>query len=159
MLMASKTMAARIERAECGTVLEFAAQAAARGTDVLVHPIGGGAAVFAGPGQPFNKTAGLGFVGPLDEEALAGVERAFDARGAEIRVELSTLADPAVGRLLTRRGFELSGYEHVLGIALDADLLDRLERECDADRAADVAISRAAPDEQRVWIETVADGF
>src|SRR5262245_34630473 len=51
MLMASTTMAARIERAECGTVLDFAAQARARGVDVLVHHIGGGAAVFAGPGQ------------------------------------------------------------------------------------------------------------
>src|SRR4051812_6829726 len=86
MLMASTTMAARIERAECGTVLDFAGHARERGIEVLIHQIGGGAAVFAGPGQPFNKAAGLGFAGPIDADALAAMERAFDARGAEIRV-------------------------------------------------------------------------
>ena len=118
MLMASTTMAARIERAECGTVLDFATEAQRRGGDVLIHHIGGGVAVFAGPGQPFNKAIGLGFAGAIEPAAFEEMERAFDARGAEIRVELATLADPSVGRSLTQRGYELVGYENVLGLGL-----------------------------------------
>jgi len=114
-------MAARIERAECQTVLAFAAALAARGTPVMITEIGGTSAVFAGPGQPINKLAGLGFAA-IDEDALARIERAYDEQHAEIRVELATLADPEAGLLLTRRGYELAGYENVLGLALDGAL-------------------------------------
>src|SRR5258708_17468401 len=110
MLMASRTMAARIERAESETVLAFAARLQARGIDVLTRNIGGTTAVFAGPGQPINKLAGLGFAAPIEADALAQVEGAYDAREAELRVELATLADPEAGVLLTRRGYELVGY-------------------------------------------------
>jgi GNAT superfamily N-acetyltransferase len=159
MLMASTTMAARIERAECGTVLDFASQAKTRGSDVLIHHIGGGAAVFAGPGQPFNKAAGLGFAGAIEPDALAAMERAFDARGAEIRVELATLADPSVARLLTQRGYELVGYENVLGLALTPAIVEELAAAHAADRERGVLVAPAAPHEMRLWIETVTDGF
>src|SRR6188472_4227566 len=44
MLMASRTVAARIERAECETVLGFATRLQARGTDVLIREIAGASA-------------------------------------------------------------------------------------------------------------------
>ena len=157
--MASKTLAARVERAECRTVLAFATQAKARGADVMIQDIGGTSAVFAAPGHPSNKLAGLGFAAPIDEDALARVERAYDAREAELRVELATLADPAVGLLLTRRGYELAGYENALGLPLSDDLMDGLQLAQDADVARGVIVVRAAADETRAWIETVADGF
>src|SRR6185369_14594957 len=102
--------------------------------------------------------AGLGFA-PIDEDALARVERAYDARNAELRVELATLADPSAGILLTRRGYELAGYENVLGLALEDGLVDRLTPARDADIARGVIVTRAGADETRPWIETVADGF
>jgi GNAT superfamily N-acetyltransferase len=152
-------MAARIERAECRTVLAFAAEVGSRGADVMIHEIGGASAVFGGPGQPFNKLAGLGFAEPLDPDAMSRVERAYDEREAELRVELSTLADPSVGILLTRRGYELVGYENVLGLPLDASLQDRLQIAAAADAARGVIVSRAGADETATWIETVTDGF
>ncbi len=152
-------MAARIERAECRTVLAFAAELKARGADVMIEEIGGASAVFAGPGQPFNKLAGLGFAAPIDEDAIARIERAYDARQAELRVELSTLADPPVGALLTRRGYELAGYENLLGLALGPDVVDDLQRACDADAARGVIVARAGAGETSGWIETVTDGF
>jgi ribosomal protein S18 acetylase RimI-like enzyme len=158
MLTATRTMAARIETAERGTVLDFASLARASGRDVMVHDLGGGAAVFGGPNQPFNKIIGLGFEGPLDEAALAEVERAYDARQAEMRVELATLADPPVGALLTRRGFALAGYENVLGLALDAVVVDSLTLAREADAVRGVIVSRVDGD-PLTWIETVADGF
>jgi GNAT superfamily N-acetyltransferase len=159
MLTATTALAARIERAECETVLAFATRLQSRGTDVMIRPIAGGSAVFAGPGQPINKLAGLGFSGPIDEPALAAIEREYDERAAELRVELATLADPSVGRLLTRRGYELAGYENVLGLALDGSVIDGLTPAREADVARGVVVSPAGPDETRVWIETVADGF
>jgi hypothetical protein len=157
MLMASRTMAARIERAEWQTVLAFAAALQAGGTDVMIHEIGGTSTVFAGPGQPINKLAGLGFA-EIDVDALARIERAYDERGAELRVELSTLADPAAALLLTRRGYELVGYENVLGLELNGATAARLVRETEADTTR-VTVSRAGEHERRAWIETVADGF
>src|SRR4029453_12949189 len=65
-LIATTTLAARLERAEADTACAFARSAAAGGADVLEHPIGGTVAVYGGPGQPFNKVAGLGFA-PVDE--------------------------------------------------------------------------------------------
>ena len=152
-------MAARIERAECETVLAFAARAQTRGRDVMIDEIGGTSAVFAGPGQPINKLAGLGFA-PIDADVLAAVERAYDARQAELRVELATLADPEAGILLSRRGYELVGYENVLGLALTSgDLVSELARATRADAAGGVVVSRVDDSATRVWIETVADGF
>src|SRR5687768_348301 len=95
MLCATTTMAARIERAEAGVAREFAERARARGRDVLIEAIGGTTAVYGGPGEPFNKVAGLGFAPGVDETSLARLEAAYDARGAEIRVEQASLADPA----------------------------------------------------------------
>ena len=152
-------MAARIERAECETVLAFAAALRARGRDVLIQEIGGASAVFAGPGQPINKLAGLGFAASVEDDALSTVERAYDARHAELRVELATLADPGVGTLLTRRAYELIGYENVLGLPLGGEIVDRLARAYEADVARGVSVSRPREDETRPWIETVADGF
>ena len=125
MLFATATLAARIERAEYLLAREFAERARARRADVLIAPIGGAAAIFGGPDQPFNKVAGLGFVEPIDEAVLSSVERDFDARAAPVRVELSTLADPAVAPLLTGRGYSLTGFENVLGLELTPELVAR----------------------------------
>jgi GNAT superfamily N-acetyltransferase len=157
MLFATSTLAARLERAECETVLDFALQARSRGRTVIIEHFGGGVAVYGGPGQPFNKVAGLGFDGPVSEDAVAGVEAAFDAVGAEIRVELATLADPAIATMLARRGYVLIGHENVLGFALTPERV----REFDAAVAAarEIVVSRADANELRLWRDTVIAGF
>ena len=159
MLFATTTVAARIERAEAGVVRDFAERARAAGKDVLIEPVGGTHAVFGGPGEPFNKVVGLGLNGPVDESALARLEAIYDARGAEIRVEQCTLADPSVSILLTRRGYELIGYENVLGLALTPALTSALSDAVGADAAAGITITRARPDQGRLWIDTAIDGF
>jgi len=158
MLFVTTTAAARIERAEAAVARDFGLQARARGTEVLIEAIGGTSAVYGGPGQPFSKVVGLGFA-PLDEAELAAVEAEYDARGGEIRVEQATLADPAVASLLTRRGYELIGYENVLGLELTAAARDAFARACDADAARGLRIGPATDGELRTWIETVAEGF
>src|SRR4051812_37156835 len=84
MLFATSSLAARIERAECAMAVAFGELAKRRRADALVAPVGGAAAVYGGPAEPFNKLAGLGFA-PLDESVLADVEREFDARDAPLQ--------------------------------------------------------------------------
>lgn len=152
-------MAARIERAEAGVAREFAERARAGGRDVLIEPIGGTTAVYGGPGEPFNKVAGLGFAPGVDEVSLARLEAAYDARDAEIRVEQSTLADPAVATLLTRRGYELIGYENVLGLELTAAPIEEMSRAREEDARRGIEITLAGRDQLPLWIETAIDGF
>jgi hypothetical protein len=118
-LFGSVELAARIERAEA-RFMNDGADAVRTRVATLVLPIAGGVATWAGEGSPFNKVAGLGFGGLPDEAELQAVETAFDDRRAPVQVELSNLAEPAVGALLTRRGYRLTGFENVLGLRLPA---------------------------------------
>jgi GNAT superfamily N-acetyltransferase len=158
-LFATATLAARIERAECQIAIDFGDCARARRDDVLVTPIGGAAAVFAGPGAPCNKLAGLGFGAALDENALAALEAAFDARDAAVRVELSSLADPNVAHTLTRRGYSLVGFENVLGLDLASDVVARLSDGVDADRARGLTVDSVPAQDLGSWVHVVTTGF
>jgi GNAT superfamily N-acetyltransferase len=159
MLFATATLAARIERAECRMASDFGECARRRRNDVLVEPIGGAAAVFAGPGAPCNKLAGLGFGTPIDEDALSAIERAFDARESPIRVELSAMADPSVASTLGQRGYGLVGFENVLGLDLTPDVVESLTSAVDADRRNGLTATAASSDQLPTWIHIVTTGF
>jgi GNAT superfamily N-acetyltransferase len=122
-LFCGTELAERLERVEARFMAKATeATIARRGDQVaFARAIAGGTATFAEPDSPFNKVAGLGFAGVPATDELANVEQAFHDLGAPVQVELSTLADPAVGQFLTDRGYRLAGYENVLGISL-ADL-------------------------------------
>ncbi|MDH6553910.1 GNAT superfamily N-acetyltransferase [Streptomyces sp. SAI-117] len=146
-------LARRIERVEAH-LMAAAAEAARlrRGDDVgFVRWVAGAVAAFAEDDSPFNKIAGLGFAGMPEAAALAEIERAFADRGAPVQAEISELADPAVGTLLTARGYRLESFENVLGLALDGT----------HERATHPRIEvRVARDEEfEAWLDVVADGF
>jgi ribosomal protein S18 acetylase RimI-like enzyme len=156
MLIATTTLAARLERAEASTAAAFGRAGTHAESELLVEAIGGGTAVYGGPGKPFNKIAGLGFA-PLDEGELARLEANYDARGGEMRVELSSLADNAVAAMLTRRGFTLAGYENVLGLPLTPDAVAVLARERVDDLERGILV--APVKHTREWIVLVTEGF
>ena len=121
-MFADATLAARIDKAE-SRLTSGAAEAirdAGLQKRVMIIPIAGGKAVYAGPAAPMNKLIGLGFDGPLDLSVLNEVEREWRDRTEPVRVELSILADPAVGETMTQRGYRLHGFENVLGRSLKA---------------------------------------
>src|SRR3954468_9403577 len=118
---ATTALARRIERAEA-TLITGMGQSVSRrlgSSQVVVAEIGTAAAVMPGPGSQLSKVAGLGFE-PLDDAALAHVEREFARFGTPVRVELSSLADPATSKVLSRRGYALCGFENVLGLLLSS---------------------------------------
>jgi ribosomal protein S18 acetylase RimI-like enzyme len=157
-LFATASLARRIERAE-STLISEGALAAARRLDrarMIVAPVAGGVAVFTETGSPFNKFAGLGFEGVPEIAQLEGLEQEYEKRGSPLQVELASLAEPAVGRLLTRRGYELVGYENVLGLPLTPEALANVPA---AAPDSGVTVAAAGPDDGLVWIKTVTEGF
>ncbi|MFJ9118893.1 GNAT family N-acetyltransferase [Streptomyces sp. NPDC102394] len=146
-------LAERIERAEA-QLMTAAAEAARlrRGDDAgFVLRVAGAVATFAEDDSPFNKIAGLGFDGVPDAAVLDRIERAFADRGAAVQAEVAHLADPAIGALLTDRGYRLTSFENVLGLALD----DTFERATPP--GIEVRVCRE--DEFDAWLDAVADGF
>jgi GNAT superfamily N-acetyltransferase len=143
-------LAERVERAEA-QLIAGASEAARRraGTAGLVIPIAGGVASFAEEGSPFNKVAGLGFGGVPGAAALDEIERAFAASGAPVQIELAHLADPAIGALLTGRGYRLVSFENVLGRALTG--------EAERVTPAGVEVRPSGDDELETWLEVVVD--
>src|SRR5215470_9199256 len=114
------SLAERIERAEVGLIAGASDAARRRRPEAggFAIPVAGGLATFAEDASPFNKVAGLGFGGTPGAKTLDEVERAFAARGAPVQVELAHLADPAIGALLTGRGYRLVSFENVLGLPI-----------------------------------------
>lgn len=154
MLFPSTEVAARIERAAARLVADCTRAAARRRPHVetMVLPIAGGVATYAGPGSPFDKVVGLGFAGPVDEAELAAIEQAFARHGAPLQIELSCLAEPSIGRMLTMRGgYVLVGFENVLGRALAPDE--------PSPTGIDAVISPSGPEERPAWLDAVVTGF
>ena len=151
-LFCDTALAERIERVEAELIASASDAADRRTTDNagFVIPIAGGVATFAEDGSPFNKVAGLGFGGMPSAAALDEIERAFAARGAPVQIELAHLADPAIGALLTERGYRLVSFENVLGLAL--------EGEPEPVTPPGIDVRPSADDEFEAWLDVVADG-
>jgi GNAT superfamily N-acetyltransferase len=153
-MFADSSLAARIDRAEMRLSMSIAETVARRDPSarVLVSPIAGGHAVFAGPGGPANKAIGIGFGAAIDEAALEAIEQQWRERGEPMRFELSTLADASVAPLLTARGYRLTGFENVSGRAIgEADTVPSLP--------AGVTIEDVPADDYREWLDTTLDAF
>jgi ribosomal protein S18 acetylase RimI-like enzyme len=152
-LFCDAALAERIERAEAQLVARASEAARGRGADAagFVIPVAGGVASFAEEDSPFNKVAGLGFGGVPDAAALDEIERAFAARGAPVQVELAHLVDPALGVLLTERGYRLVSFENVLGRSLTG--------EAEPVRPPGVEVRRSGDDEFDAWLDVVVDAF
>jgi ribosomal protein S18 acetylase RimI-like enzyme len=156
-LFAPATLAGRIEHAESTLIADGARASAARvgPQQAFVIVVCGGAAAYAGAGSPFNKVAGLGFAGVPGDAELEEIEREFAARGASVQIEISTLADPAVARRLTRRGYELVGFENVLGLLLTG-VPAQLSQSNAVEELSIVAVDR---DRQQAWRDAVVTAF
>ncbi len=151
MVFCSVEMAARIERAECQLLVDACQNVARRLGSILATPIAGGFAAFTEPDSPLNKVTGLGFAGAFDEAAWVAIEAAHAERQAPVQVELATLAEPGIARLLTQRGFELVSVENVLGRSLPIEGSDQT--------FPDLRITQATAVEHELWLELLITGF
>lgn len=150
-LFCDTALAARIEQAEADLIARCSEAASRRaGSDGFVIPVAGGVASFAEEGSPYNKVAGLGFGGVPDPAELDDIERAFAGRGSPAQVELAHLSDPAIGALLSARGYHLESFENVLGRALTGGI-ERVT-------PPGIEIRPSGDDEFAAWLDVVAEG-
>jgi hypothetical protein len=149
-LFCDVALAERIERAEVQLITASSDAARRRRGDAIgfATPLAGGVASFAEADSPFNKVAGLGFAGVPAPNDLDEVERAFAAYGAPVQVEVANLADPAVGEVLTARGYRLVSFENVLGRRLDVAV--------EPVTPPGVEVRRSRDDEFDTWLDVVA---
>jgi GNAT superfamily N-acetyltransferase len=153
-LFCDAAMAQRIEQAEAQLIVKASEAARRRRADDVgfVIPIAGGVAGFAEAGSPFNKVAGLGFGGVPRLETLDEIERAYAVLGAPVQVELANLADPAIGALLTERGYRLILFDNVLGLVLLGGEPERVT-------PPGVEVRSSSEEEFEAWLDVVLDGF
>jgi GNAT superfamily N-acetyltransferase len=114
----------------------------------------GGAAVYVEEGAPFNKIVGLGFDGVPAAATLDQVEAQFAKRGAPLQAEVASLGDPEVLKTLARRGYELIGFENVLGLSITADAIARLRQP-----TPDISVAAAEISDTAAWMDVVIEGF
>ncbi len=150
-LFCGTELARRIEAAEATLIVAATEAARARGAWGLALPIAGGYACAAEPGSPMNKVVGLGFEADVTPELLDGVEETLARLGVPVQVELSNLADPGVGELLTGRGYRLVGFENVLGRALSGPT--------PVPACEGIEIRRGGAGDIDAWIDAVVEGF
>ncbi len=144
-------LATRIEGAEAQLIVAATEAARERGeVDALTMPVSGGYACFAGANSPMNKVVGLGFQGVPDADAWNDVERAYAERGAPVTVELCNLADPGIATTLSQRGYQLVGFENVLGLAIDAQT---------PAVPSTIEVRPSGPSELDAWVDAVVEGF
>lgn len=152
-MFADAALAARIDRAEARMCAEIAQVVGVRQPHAgsTVVPISGGLAAYVSPSSPVNKVIGLALDTGLDLDALERIETEWRRRGEPVRVELSVLADPSVGGVLTDRGYRLHGFENVLGLALDGMQTEP--------SPSTIAVDVVPEDQFRTWLDVAVEAF
>ena len=118
MLFADRTLAGRVEAAECRLSLAIVDAVVARGSDAFSLPVNGGAAVFSGAGITDQQSDRHRLRQWVLGNGVGGGGAPVRRRGCPVRVELSTLADLSIASGLSRRGYLLTEFENVLGFSL-----------------------------------------
>jgi GNAT superfamily N-acetyltransferase len=120
---------------------------------VAAEEIAGGYAVFAGVDSPVTQAIGVGLNGEASDSELDRLQDFFFSRGAAAAVELCPLVDMSLYERFAKRGFRLLEV---------SDVLFRRLPMSDGSAGAmppDVTVRRAAPEEAKLWSETVAQAF
>jgi ribosomal protein S18 acetylase RimI-like enzyme len=147
MLHATLELARRIDRAE----IDFCAAAggAGRPDGVASLEIAGGRALCSFEGSPLNKVLGLGLGSPVEDADLDAIETFYDERGIPVQIELCPLAVSGLAARLTKRGYQLQGFENQLARVVGTE----------PNPAPDLRVAAATPDLEDLWLTVAATGF
>jgi GNAT superfamily N-acetyltransferase len=154
MFFVDQALAYRLESAQARRMIAYAQVIQQLHPDIQTgaEAVGGGYAIFSGEDFPVNRAVGLGLQGLVNPAELDRVEQFYSRHNLPPRVDLCPLADLSLLILLGCRGYRLESLYSVLVYPL-------------TDGAASVAwpesirISQAEPEEARLWLTTVAQGF
>ena len=121
------------------------------GKGVECIEVGGGAALWLGAGSPVNAAVGLGMDDRISESDLQRLETFYHHRGAAALTSVCQMADPTLFELLGRRGWTLTGFEHVLALELDLAVSHPLDM--------DLEVRVCNEEERQLWARIAARGF
>jgi GNAT superfamily N-acetyltransferase len=123
-----------------------------------VVSVGGGHAVFLGAGSPLSQAQGIGLCGEVSSDDLERMERFFDHYGAQVRIEVASLADPSLLAALSLRGYLIAEQTHSLVRQLDGGALPAIPT-VRSERPDEVEIVRVDSDGLVDWVEVVLACF
>jgi hypothetical protein len=142
-------LAARLEAAECSSIIRIAEASLDSIAALAVAPFAGGTAVFAGIGSPMTHAVGIGLQGDVPIEELQRMERFFRDRGSACVVDLCPLAHPTVLIYFQTRPYRLAECNNVM------------VRPVGPDESFDVhpALRRVPETDYREWSSVVCSAF
>lgn len=116
--------------------------------------VAGGWAIFTGPGDPLNRTAGLGLAGPTRPADLERVEAFYRRLGSPARIEACDSTDPGLRAMLEARGYSLQHDLRVYALEIEPSAGPAA-----TDPAPGVEVARVGPQDYERWARTVTHGF
>jgi GNAT superfamily N-acetyltransferase len=81
-------------------------------------PVAGGRAIFTGTGFFSNRALAMGLHGPVSGDDVARVESFYAARGVPPEIEIASMVDRSLLRLLGQRGYQLVRFLNIYAQAL-----------------------------------------
>jgi len=113
-------------------------------------PIAGGRAIFTGTDFFTNRVLAMGVHGPVSHDDVERVEAFYVERGVPSEIELASVVDRSLIRLLSQRGYRLIRFRNIYAQVVGAPDITGSNvaeiHEVDASNAAD-------------WSTTLLDGF
>jgi GNAT superfamily N-acetyltransferase len=155
MIHADLALARRLEAAEVSNTSSCAAGAMRDrpGCGAGILHVAGGAATSLGPSFPFNSVKGIGLHAPLTPDDVRLFEAFFLERGGgNVTVDVCPLADPSVWNVLCEHGYRLAEFESVLVREVTSHDLHLIP-------IPGLNVTRATPNEARLWSTIMARGF
>lgn len=124
----------------------------APGSNAACPMIGGGFAFYSSFKIPPSRVMCLGLNGPVSADDLDRIEAFYRARHEPVRIQLFPFSDKSLLDLLRERGYAVSNFNDTHARILSAQ--DKFPPPAEG-----VTVRLAAPDEDKLWAETLARGF
>lgn len=119
-------------------------------------PVAGGRAIFTGAGFFSNRALAMGLHGPVNGDDVECVETFYAARGVPSEIEIASLVDRSLLRLLSQRGYQLVRFRNIYAQALHP--LDAIGA-APAARSGVAEIHTVDAATAAAWSTTLLDGF
>ncbi|HUJ29982.1 MAG TPA: GNAT family N-acetyltransferase [Candidatus Acidoferrum sp.] len=117
----------------------------------VAEEIAGGIAVYTGVDSPVTQALGVGLNGEVSEAELDRLEQFFRSRGAATAVDLCPLAGIPLYEAFAKREYRLVEVSNVL--------FRELALSDDFPSPPGVTVREVAPEEEKLFAHTVAQGF
>lgn len=119
-------------------------------------PVAGGRAIFTGTGFFSNRALGMGLHGPVSHDDVACVETFYAARGVPSEIEITSMVDRSLLRVLGQRGYQLIRFRNIYAQALPRRPATTIRPEAQALAVEVHTVDASAATD---WSTILLDGF